>query len=481
MAKCPSVLGGKTHTNKPNIHFKFDELRAGSLYPLPPLSNLLAKSFSEPNPALTCTTSEKFEYKCGVDERQRPGPKQRPGERRVDKQRPSENHGPNGKQGPNEKQVLRPDEKPDSSPRSGSCEKQNSFERLSLSGKQRHNEKQSSGQKNSPRGKQHPSGRHGPNEGQRPDSTQRRNEMQRQTEMQRPNEGQISNERNGLSDKRGPDRKHASDVRSHHAGERSSSDKHSSNSTQQPPSGRNKSNPSGNYSKGHVVDHVANRSSESVGVQAGYHASDRGGDKNVPFNTTSNTTSNASRLTPGITRQPAGNLQDSADSIGRTLHVIIYKQCGCCPVTVNTTNHWALWLAEADNPSEGTLYHSVSFFTNHETADARAARTGRISRPTCAGGYLKRLGYRPSRSTAIRGTHMVATGVFDRDVHEAGRKMDEEHPYHIATNNCQNWVIGVLQKLRNDRKITVEQYNLTAQRITPSLLANWGAVSFAPV
>jgi hypothetical protein len=474
MTKCSSISGLKTHSNEPHIPFKFDESRANSVHSGPPRSNLLAEPSREPNTALKCTPGDRYEYRCGVDERQRPGPKQRPGEKRVEKQRPNGKHGPNGKQ--------RPDEKPDSSPRSGSCEQQNSIERLSLSGNQRHNEKQRSDQKNSSRGKQGLSESHGPNEGHRPDSTQRRNAAQRQTEKQRPNEKQISNERNGSSDKRGPDIKYASDVRSHHAGERSSSDKHSSSSTPKPPSGRNKSNPSVKYSKeGHVMDHVADRSSESVRVQDGRHASDGRGGKNAPSNTTSDTTPNASRLAPGITRQPAGNLQDSADSIGRALHVIIYKQCGCCPVPVNTTNHWALWLAEADNPSEGTLYHSVSFFTNHETADARAARTGRISRPTCAGGYLKRLGYRPSRSTAIRGTHMVATGVFDRDVHEAGRKMDEEHPYNIATNNCQNWVIGVLQKLRDDRKITVEQYNLTVQRVAPSLLANWGAVSSAPV
>jgi hypothetical protein len=159
----------------------------------------------------------------------------------------------------------------------------------------------------------------------------------------------------------------------------------------------------------------------------------------------------------------------SASGLGNILYIITFQQCGCSITT--STFHWGLWLADHNNPTVGTLYHS-SYISN-QTVNSSIANIDHASSGNYRSGCIRMTGYRPSSSQIVRGVHPVARGVPDEEIDDAGQEADSQYSYNFSSNNCQNWVIRVLARLRDRGFITAQEYTRASTMPAPSHFANW--------
>ncbi|DAA74589.1 TPA_exp: Uncharacterized protein A8136_3127 [Trichophyton benhamiae CBS 112371] len=160
-------------------------------------------------------------------------------------------------------------------------------------------------------------------------------------------------------------------------------------------------------------------------------------------------------------------------SNARPLFLARFRQCG---FTCRHTEHWGLFLAKSwDQCAEGTLFHVV--YSGNPTVSASVhAVTGSYSH-----GYFNVPKFHPNTSGQLTGLSSIITaaqgGISASTLHQVSQAIDAQFPYNIANNNCQNFVIRVLQELHKQGKVTTEALSSVAGRVggtvfTPSA-GNW--------
>ena len=157
-----------------------------------------------------------------------------------------------------------------------------------------------------------------------------------------------------------------------------------------------------------------------------------------------------------------------------SLCIIAYEKSNASSA-ITTFNHWALFLTDPEDPSEGILFDSSPakrLWIQHPLTAAM---------PCCGceyqSAYRRIMRYRPAdHDKVLWQRDPIAGRVPPFEIERAGTEIDVKDPYCLTSNNCQNWVIKVLEKLVERRYISPEAYNSTAKSIqkeTPAQCARW--------
>jgi hypothetical protein len=160
-------------------------------------------------------------------------------------------------------------------------------------------------------------------------------------------------------------------------------------------------------------------------------------------------------------------LQDP--SISGMLFVTRFSQCGC--EFTNATEHWGLFLQPWDRDT-GFLFHVQ--YSSNDTISTLMSSTIQYFGGQYPIGVQIVPGYRPGRSAALRGWSPVSRNIRSTDIIVAGQRVDEADPYNISSNNCQNWVIKVLEILVHWRQVSQDELDSLRARVPDTIFtSNW--------
>ncbi|KAI2016226.1 hypothetical protein LOY97_005176 [Ophidiomyces ophidiicola] len=159
-----------------------------------------------------------------------------------------------------------------------------------------------------------------------------------------------------------------------------------------------------------------------------------------------------------------------ASNDSRSLFVLTFRQL----INTRHVRHWALFLARPGEEDTGNMYHVV--YSVNKSVSQSIQATAPLCGTKYDVGFATVEEYNPVNSRALTSKTFVASEIYETDILEIGAQIEKKYPYTIADNNCQNFVIRVLNELLARGKVTQEQYNEARKGAGDTVFTAWDKV-----